>query len=127
MGAPAFFIANGGVEAGRHPASILPKVERGSTGKSLPAAYHEVAEGNLSWKDLAAGGRPWVTCFSRSLELALRNGLSASDKTLFPFSQSDIFSPELIDTTHLKKGVSPGSCCKQQRVRQRKHLIKDVR
>lgn len=39
----------------------------------------------------------------------IRDDFSASEKTLFPFSQKDIFSAELIHTAGLKKGVSPSS------------------
>lgn len=52
LGAPAFSVANECLEAGRHPASISPKVGRESKGKCPLTAYHEVAEGVLDGRTL---------------------------------------------------------------------------
>lgn len=90
-----------------------------STGESPLAAHHGVAEGIPSWKGFRtqAQGSP---------ELELRDDLSASDKTLFPFSQNDVFSPEPPHRSEEGSG-GPALGYKQQRIRQEKQGIKDIR
>ena len=83
-----------------------------------PAAHHGVAEVIPRWKDFRtqAQGSP---------ELGLRDDLSASDKTLFPFSQNDVFSPEPHHRSEERSGPVLGY--KQQRIRQKRQGIKDIR